>query len=188
MRYNQLNDPDPSNYNSTGHGYARGMEIFFRDRKTIKNGDYWISYSYLDTRKLYQDFTSERTPSLFAKHALNFVGKYYFNPLRTQFGLTYQYSSGRPYYPPQDADIAGGYTIGYHNISANLSYLTRLFNYFTIIHFSVSNVFGIHQVYGYHFVQNAQNSGYTVIPVEPASKRFYVLALFVTLDKNYVQY
>ncbi|MFN0276557.1 MAG: TonB-dependent receptor, partial [Chitinophagales bacterium] len=31
-----------------GSGYARGIDIFFRDKKTFENVDYWISYSFLD--------------------------------------------------------------------------------------------------------------------------------------------
>ncbi|HUP12966.1 MAG TPA: TonB-dependent receptor, partial [Niastella sp.] len=34
-----------------GYGDAQGVELFWRDRKTLKNVDYWISYSYLDTKR-----------------------------------------------------------------------------------------------------------------------------------------
>jgi hypothetical protein len=32
--------------NNEGFGYAKGLEFFWRDKKTIKNLDYWVSYSY----------------------------------------------------------------------------------------------------------------------------------------------
>lgn len=32
-----------------GFGDAKGLELFWRDKKTFSNFDYWISYSYLDT-------------------------------------------------------------------------------------------------------------------------------------------
>jgi vitamin B12 transporter len=65
VRYTALNDPDPLHYNNNGHGYARGIELFMRDQQTLKNGDYWISYSYLDTRKLYQDYLHQSDPICF---------------------------------------------------------------------------------------------------------------------------
>ena len=37
--------------NNNGFGDAKGFEFFWRDKKTIKNVDYWISYSYLDTKR-----------------------------------------------------------------------------------------------------------------------------------------
>jgi hypothetical protein len=36
-----------------GYGHAKGIELFWRDRKTFKNVDYWVSYSYLDTKRDY---------------------------------------------------------------------------------------------------------------------------------------
>ena len=36
-------------FSNGGFGDAKGIELFWRDRKTFKNVDYWISYSYLDT-------------------------------------------------------------------------------------------------------------------------------------------
>ncbi len=31
--------------NNDGYGYAQGFDLFWRNRKSIKRGDYWISYS-----------------------------------------------------------------------------------------------------------------------------------------------
>jgi len=33
----------PQAYDNSGEGYAYGLDIFWRDRKTIKNAEYWIS-------------------------------------------------------------------------------------------------------------------------------------------------
>ena len=50
--YKKYNDlvktfPDTSN---NGTGFAKGIEFFWRDKKTFKGVDYWISYSYLDNQ------------------------------------------------------------------------------------------------------------------------------------------
>ncbi len=189
VRYTELNDPNPQNYNNKGYGYARGIELFLRDQKSLKYGDYWISYTFLDTRKLYQDLPSLEKPYLFSKHNLSIVGKYFVSTLKTQFGLTYQYASGRPYYSPGFETNQNGFTSDYHNISANLSYLTSLWHCFTIVHFSVSNELGFNQVFGYNFSKQTDTSGnYLTYPIKPQAKRFFVIGVFITLDKEYVQY
>lgn len=66
-----------NNYNNLGTGYARGIDIFWRDKKTIPLADYWISYSFLDTKRDYHDFPIEATPSFAAKHNLSFVYKHW---------------------------------------------------------------------------------------------------------------
>jgi len=45
--------PPGENIDNSGSGYAKGLEIFWRDKATIPNLDYWISYSYIDTKRLY---------------------------------------------------------------------------------------------------------------------------------------
>jgi vitamin B12 transporter len=50
-KYKNLITTEPSVTNA-GDGYARGIELFWRDKKTFKNFDYWITYTYLDTKKL----------------------------------------------------------------------------------------------------------------------------------------
>jgi len=189
VRFAEVNDPDPQHYNNKGYGYARGIELFLRDQKTLPYGDYWISYTFLDTKKLYQDFPSMETPYLFSKHSLSVVGKYFVAKLKTQIGLTYQYASGRPYYYPGIDAGREGFASDYHNVSANLSYLTSLWKCFTIVHFSVSNILGINQVYNYSFSKQPDAKGnYTVYPIKPPAKRFFVIAVFITLDKEYRQY
>jgi outer membrane cobalamin receptor len=189
VRYSYLNNPKPDSYNNTGHGYARGFDLFLRDEKTFHNTDYRISYSYLDTRKLYRDMPSLERPYLFSKHTFNFVGKYYASRIHTQFGLTYQYSSARPYYKPTENKMVQCFTNDFNELSANLSYLTSLFNCFTIIHFSVSNVLGADPIYGYHYYkQNGTADNYTAYPIKSAAKRFYVIGIFITLGKEYASY
>ena len=47
-----------------GYGDAKGFELFWRDKKTIKNVDYWISYSYLDTKRDFSIFPMPFSPVL----------------------------------------------------------------------------------------------------------------------------
>ena len=61
--------------NNNGFGDAKGIEFFWRDRKTIKNVDYWISYSYLDTKRDFLNYPFAIEPSFAAKHTASLVVK-----------------------------------------------------------------------------------------------------------------
>ena len=58
-----LMNADGLNYENAGNGYAKGIELFWRDKRTIKNGDYWISYSYLDTKRNWRNFQHQPFPT-----------------------------------------------------------------------------------------------------------------------------
>ena len=58
VKYTSENNPDPLAYNNSGNGYAQGMDLFWRDSKSVKNLDYWVSYSYIYTKRDYRDFQS----------------------------------------------------------------------------------------------------------------------------------
>src|SRR5206468_7654575 len=62
-------------YNNNGTGYAKGIEFFWRDKKSIKNFDYWVSYSYLDTKRDYLNYPTELHPDFAANHTASVVMK-----------------------------------------------------------------------------------------------------------------
>ncbi len=61
--------------NNNGFGDAKGIEFFWRDKKTIKNFDYWISYSYLDTKRDFLNYPFAIEPSFVSKHTASLVVK-----------------------------------------------------------------------------------------------------------------
>lgn len=150
-----------------GYGYATGAELFWRDKKSIKNADYWISYSYIDTRRLYKNYLSEVQPDFIATHNLNIVTKYFIPKWQTQINTTYSYASGRPYYNPNlpVADFMSGRTPDYHNLSVAINYLTSIKKWFTVVYGGVDNVTNAKNEFGYRY------SGGTKIPMRPALYR-----------------
>ncbi len=83
---------------NAGFGDAKGIEFFWRDKKTIRNFDYWISYSYLDTERDFLNFPYAITPNFAAKHTASLVTKKFSEKLKMNFNASYNYASGRPYY------------------------------------------------------------------------------------------
>ena len=80
-------------FSNNGKGYAKGLDVFWRDGNSIKNLEYWISYSYIDTKRDYQNFSAEVTPSFVATHSASLVTKYWISDWKSQIGFTQQFSS-----------------------------------------------------------------------------------------------
>ncbi len=183
----QYRGPDPEGYQSfdnQGTGYARGIDIFWRDRKTFTSADYWISYSYTDSKRKYRDFPVSATPCFVSKHNLSVVFKYWFSKLNTQLSASYKFRSGRPYDDPNNANFMGDRTKSFNDISMAMSYLTSLFGYFTIVYVSCNNLFGFDNTFGYHFESEPDDTGiYQAHPIQSYAKRTFIIGIFISVKQ-----
>ncbi|MDX2445077.1 MAG: TonB-dependent receptor [Bacteroidales bacterium] len=171
---------EPENYNNLGYGSSQGLDLFWRDKQTFRNTDYWISYSYNHSDRDYQDYPICAIPSYSSAHNLSLVYKRFFNRLNTFFGVTYSFASGRPYNNPNSNGFMTGKTKTYNDISLNATYLTRVFNKEAIIHLNFTNVLGFENVYGYRFRNIPDDAGmYEMQAVIPPSKRMAVLLISI---------
>jgi vitamin B12 transporter len=172
---------------NTGFGDAKGFEIFWRDRKTIKNLDYWISYSYLDTKRDYLNFPAAMQPNFAAKHTANLVVKKFITKIKTQFNASYTFATGRPYYNIRYDNNSSRFVIGdhgktipYHSLSFSVNYLPTVGNQnakrFVVWVFSINNVIGNDQVFGYNY----SASGARKEPILPTARRFIFLGCFLS--------
>jgi hypothetical protein len=169
-------------YDNTGSGYAKGLDLFWRDGKSIKNLEYWVSYSYIDTERDYKNFSSQVTPSFVADHSLSIVTKYWIKDWKSQIGFTNSYSSGRPYNNPNEVKFMNGKTKSYNSLSFNWAYLVSQQK---ILYFSVSNVLGSQNVFGYEYANNPDNAGfYNRKEIVPTADRFFFVGFFWTISNN----
>jgi hypothetical protein len=147
---------------NSGYGYAQGAELFYRDKKTIKNSDFWVSYSYIDTRRIFKNYLAEVQPDFIATHNLNIVTKYFIEKISTQINVTYNYASGRPYYNPANPEFLGDRTPDFHNLSMTVNYLHSIKKWFTVIYAGVDNITNHHNVFGYRY--DASGTRYEMKP------------------------
>ena len=180
-----LQNFQPVAIGNQGFGDAQGIEIFWRDKQTIKDVDYWISYSYLDTKRDFLNFPSAIQPNFAAKHTASLVVKKFVTPWKTQFNAAYNYASGRPYYfiAPENGSFKftdRGVTPDYHNVSFSVNYLPSLgkkdAKSFAVYVFSVSNVFGFDQVFNYQYSYH----GLRKTAIVPPSKVFVFVGAFIS--------
>jgi vitamin B12 transporter len=158
--------------NNRGSGDAKGIEFFYRDKKTFKNLDYWISYSYLDTKRDFLNFPEKTAPNFAARHTASLVLKKFVLPWKTQFNGSYNYASGRPHYhigfDGTDYYFTDkGKIPDYHNVSFAINYLPFIGKQnaktFAVYVLQVSNIFNIKQIYGYQYSYNGMRRE-TIVP------------------------
>ena len=171
-----------SNFNNNGFGYASGLDLFWRDTRNIKNLQYWVSYSYLDTKRKFQDFPSEVMPNFATKHNASLVTKYWISSLRSQVGMTYNYASGRPFNNPNSNVFMDGRTKSYNNVSFNWSYLISQQK---ILFISASNLFGFKNKFGYNYSNTPDVNGmFDRQAIVPSSDRFFFVGFFWTISDD----
>jgi CarboxypepD_reg-like domain len=176
-----------SNPGNNGFGYAHGIELFWRDKKTFKNVDYWITYSYIDTKRKNGNYLFEATPTFVSDHNLNLVGKYFVDKWKTNFSVTYSYASGRPYYDPNynpatESNFLSGRTPDYHNLAIAVAYLHTFGKWFTVFYVSFDNVTDNHNVFGYRYTKNSAGT-YDKKDITPALYRSIFFGVNMSLTQ-----
>lgn len=173
--------------NNDGFGDAKGFDFFWRDKRSIPNVDYWVSYSYLDTKRDYLNFPGAITPNFAAKHTASFIIKKFVTKLKTQFNGAYNFATGRPYYniayDGQNNKFTftdQGKTPAYHNFSFSVNYLPFIgkekAKTFPVYVLSISNLFNVRQVFGYQYSYN----GIRKQPILPTSRMFVFIGAFIS--------
>ncbi|MBC7508184.1 MAG: TonB-dependent receptor [Ferruginibacter sp.] len=180
--------------NNNGYGDAEGIEFFWRDKKTIKNVDYWFSYSYLNTKRNFLNYPSAIQPSFAASHTAAFIFKKFVLPWKTGFNFSYNFATGRHYYNIAYDDSQGKYTIAdqgktinYNNMSFSINYLPNLGSKdakkFVVWVLGINNVLGQNQVYSYNYSKNGSRKE----AVTPPSKRFVFIGCFLSFGIDRTQ-
>ncbi len=170
-----------SNFNQNGSGYARGLDLFWRDNKNIKNLEYWISYSYIDTKRDYKNFPNQVTPSFVANHTLSVVGKYWLESWKSQISITESFASGRPYNNPNSTIFMDGKTKSFSSLSLSWAYLITTQK---ILYFSASNVLGTRNIFGYEFANTKTNGIFNSREIIPQVDSFFFVGFFWTISQD----
>jgi outer membrane cobalamin receptor len=171
-----------SNFNSSGVGYAQGLDLFWRDNTGIKNLDYWVSYSFLDTERDFRNFQNAAQPNFATKHNLSIVGKYWVDRWKSQLGISYVFSSGRPYTDPNTTAFLSERTKPFNNLSFNWAYLLSPQK---ILYFSVNNVLGLNNINGYQYANTPDINGqFDKRALKPAADQFFFVGFFWTISED----
>ncbi len=150
-------------YDNSGYGYARGIDVMAKGWLGPING--WISYSYIDTKRMWMDDVNLTPSDYDITHNVSIVLKYNFSKA-FQLGLNYKYATGKPYTPVIGANYDSTLHVyepifglknsmrykDYQRMDIRLTYLTRLFErHFTVVFVEVLNVLNYKNIFGYTY-------------------------------------
>ncbi|WP_312767720.1 TonB-dependent receptor [Epilithonimonas sp.] len=180
---------------NAGKGFAKGIELFWRDKKTFKDIDYWLTYSYLDSKRDFLNYPFSLAPNFASKHTFNAVAKKFVMDWKTGFNLSYTYSKGRPYYNIMTKEENGklvnyiddyGRLKDYSGLNFSVNYVPSVgkkdSKSFTVFVLSINNILGNKNVYGYNY--SADGASRTA--VRPPVNTFVFVGVFVSfgVDKT----
>lgn len=173
-------------YNNSGKGNASGIELFWRDRKSIKNFDYWLSYSWLHTTRIYNGFSEQIQPDFATDHTVSLVLKKFFMKIKTGFNATYSFATGRPYYYLKPEFDAARYVIAdrgttkpFHNMGFSVNYVPSAgkpnAKMYWVLVFSINNLLGYTPEYGYQYAYDGSRK---TLVTATEKRGFFIGAFF----------
>lgn len=149
-------------YMSAGYGYSRGVDVFLEDASLVRNLTLTAAYSFNDSRRLYLDYDTPRTPDYASRHNIRVSAKYTLG--KVILGLADSYASGRVF--------PNGVTPYYNSLDANITWLAHPK---VIVYGSLNNILGrtnVHRI----------NPDGTL--VTSSRDRFFYIGIFVSLKNN----
>jgi hypothetical protein len=149
-------------YTAEGYGYSRGIDVYLEDSSLLKNLTLTAAYSFNDSKRLYLDYASPRTPEYASRHNFRLTAKYALGKFIV--GLAETYASGREY--------AAGTTPCYNSLDANVTWLAHPK---VIVYASLNNLLGRTNVYRIN--PDGTQVGAT-------RDRFFYMGIFVSLKNN----
>jgi hypothetical protein len=187
--YNNLltydgNNLNPVNLQVNGDGYATGMDFFYRDRESVKNTDFWITYSFVDSKRQFNHFQTEVQPNYAPRHNGSVVIKHIVSAINSQIGGSFSFNDGYAYTNPNLDGEQNSKTKSFQSLSLSWSYLPKPN---LIIHFACNNVLGRDNIFGYQYASQTNEEGaFASSPIIQGAPRFLFLGVFLTLstDKN----
>lgn len=166
----------------TGEGFAQGFDVFYRDQKSIKNTDFWITYSFVDSKRQFATFAEMVQPSFAPRQNASVVVKHFVGKLKSQFGTSFSINDGYTYHNPNLPRQMNSKTRSFQDMSVSWSYLPKPN---LIIHIACSNILGRENVFGYQFSEQENEQGnYESRPIGMQAPRFLFLGIFITLSKD----
>jgi len=171
-----------SNVENAGSGRAYGFDVFWRRDNLIKHLNFWVSYSYLNNERIYNDFPTVATPAFSTSHNLSLVGKLWISKMNSQLSFTYQLASGRPFDDPRTDAFMTERSDMFNNFSLSWAYLITQQK---ILFVSLSNAPGFQNNYGSRYASRPDASGqYNSELIRPSEDRFFFVGFFITMSKD----
>lgn len=152
------------NYDNSGDGEANGIDIIYKGALPL-NISGWISYGYINTKRLWMDFDSYTSSTYDITHNFTLVARYSLSE-KFQLGLTAKYATGRPYTPVVSSNYRSDYNVyepiyaetnssrfpGYKRVDLRLTYFDQLLEKYSFIFYVEGiNILNFTNIFGYSY-------------------------------------
>jgi hypothetical protein len=183
----QVNDYPFSN---DGYGHAEGFDLFWKDQKTFPF-KYWISYSYIHTKRQFLNYPTPLQPDFITPHTFSAVLQQFIPGIKSQVNFSYSFATGRPYYyfaPDLQSHTyqlkTQGKSSDYNNLDFSIDYLPdfgKTNKKMTVMFVAtIKNILGLQQIYTYNYSYDGSYKQ----PVWPMSKRQYFIGVFFNFGRD----
>lgn len=154
---------------SGGYGRAKGIDLFYTERQVVKNLDYTLSYSYGDSKRKYGEYGELTVPPYATLHNAAASIRFTCAALKTIWGLSDRFASGRPYHHPGMPGIMNARVKPFNSLDLSVTYLASPK---VLVYASASNVLCRQNVYG------KQDGRY----IRASGDHFFFVGVFITLS------
>jgi hypothetical protein len=185
MYYKQYNnlvtEYDPQENYRGKAGYARGFEVFYRDRQTVPNLDTWISLSWTDARRRTILPDTMVTPGYVSAITLSVVGKYWINRPGMYVSGSFHYASSRKF--PFATDQGNAVLLpvpAWSSLDMSLSKPMQLFRRYALFFVSLQNVWGTDRLLGYAVIPSMSDP----VQISRSEKRSFFFGIFINMYNN----
>lgn len=159
-------------------GYAQGFEVFYRDKVSMDNLDYWISYSYTESKRRTIIEGALITPDYISAHSLSIVAKYWFARPGILASTGCSYSSPRRFQYHDENAVRKSLGIpARYGIDISLSRPSVIFKRQAMIFLSWQNLTGFDKLLGYIRIPT-ENDPFSVYRTE---KRSLFIGIFISM-------
>lgn len=136
------------NYTNNGFGHATGIDVFAKNSFGPVSG--WISYSWLNARRKWNDIPVLASPYFDIPHNVSAILNIDL-PKKFSVGIAYRYATGKPYTP-----AVGKYNQArvpsFQKLDVNLSHLHQFFQSDMVIFYvAISNVLDRINIFDYRY-------------------------------------
>ncbi len=181
-QYNNLVTEYQSRENYQGHmGYARGFELFFRDRTTIPNLDSWISFTLTDAKRRTIVPDTLVTPGYVSAVTVSVVSKYWMSRPGMYVSASYHYASPRSFnYSPDNVRYISLPVPAWSSLDMSISKPLQLFNRPSLLFFSLQNIWGTDRLLGYASIPAYADP----MHIYRSEKRSFFIGIFISMYNN----
>ncbi len=179
----RLVHPELYQWSYDGRGYARGLDLLWRQTGLIPNLEHWLSYSYTDAQRMSLLSPGLETPSYVARHTLSLITKWWCPPLGSLINATIAYRSGLTYHNPnlEGAGYFNAWVPARWSLDLSYNYPFRQGKLSGVLFVGALGLLSTDLPLGYRFSDERLGDHYPSLAITSPTKPMLMVGLFLNI-------